>query len=102
STCAVQRILVAVRVRPRAVECMWVSVLRAKVKPVAGVAEVGRIRVTDQRAPRERPAPGNPRRRSRRDHPPFSFAGHPSPIQCVPRRSSVLRAFYHIPLCPFF
>lgn len=32
---------------------MWVSVLRAKVKPVAGVVEVGRIRVTDQRAPRE-------------------------------------------------
>jgi len=36
-----------------------------KVKPVAGVAEVGRIRVTDQRAPRE-PAPGNPPRRRRR------------------------------------
>lgn len=45
---------------------MWVSVLRAKVKPVAGVAEVGRIRVTDQRAPRERPAPENPPRRRRR------------------------------------
>jgi len=124
-----------------------VSVLRAKVKPVAGVAEVGRIRVTDQRAPRERPAPENPPRLrrgpsvssrariasktralypairsparssvrtrtspsssfsflpdhpepraplpspredlsssvllSRRDHPPFSLAGHPSPI----------------------
>lgn len=36
---------------------MWVSILRAKVKPVAGVVEVGRIRVTDQRAPRE-PVPG--------------------------------------------
>jgi len=113
------------RERPRAAEWMWVSVLRAKVKPVAGVAEVGRIRVTDQRAPRERPAPGNPPRPrrgpsvssrariasktralypairsparsacirtfsfsppstvllSRRDHPPFSLAGHPSPI----------------------
>lgn len=44
---------------------MWVSVLRAKVKPVAGVAEVGRIRVTDQRAPRERPAPENPPPRRR-------------------------------------
>lgn len=44
---------------------MWVSVLRAKVKPVAGVVEVGRIRVTDQRAPRE-PAPGKPLRRLRR------------------------------------
>lgn len=44
---------------------MWVSVLRAKVKPVAGVVEVGRIRVTDQRAPRE-PAPGKPPRRLRR------------------------------------
>lgn len=41
---------------------MWVSVLRAKVKPVAGVVEVGRIRVTDQRAPRE-PAPGKPPQR---------------------------------------
>lgn len=40
---------------------MWVSVPRAKVKSVAGVVEVGRIRVTDQRAPRE-PAPGKPRR----------------------------------------
>lgn len=36
-----------------------------KVKPVTGVAEVGRIRVTDQRAPRE-PASGNPPRRRRR------------------------------------
>lgn len=41
---------------------MWVSVLRAKVKPVAGVVEVGRIRVTDQRAPRE-PVPGKSRLR---------------------------------------
>lgn len=44
---------------------MWVSVLRAKVKPVAGVVEVGRIRVTDQRAPRE-PVPGKSLRRLRR------------------------------------
>lgn len=44
---------------------MWVSVLRAKVKSVAGVVEVGRIRVTDQRAPRE-PVPGKSLRRLRR------------------------------------
>lgn len=44
---------------------MWVSVLRAKVKPVAGVVEVGRIRVTDQRAPRE-PVPRKSLRRLRR------------------------------------
>lgn len=44
---------------------MWVSVLRAKVKPVAGVVEVGRIRVTDQRAPRE-PVPGKSLRRLQR------------------------------------
>lgn len=36
--------------------------MRAKVKPVAGVVEVGRIRVTDQRAPRE-PVPGKSLRR---------------------------------------
>lgn len=34
------------------------SVLRAEVKSVARVAEVGRIRVTDQRAPRERSVGG--------------------------------------------
>lgn len=50
STCASQRFFVDVRERP----WMWVSVLRAEVKSVARVAEVGRIRVTDQRAPRER------------------------------------------------
>lgn len=61
STCASQRFLVDIRERA----WMWVSVLRAKVKPVAGVVEVGRIRVTDQRAPRE-PAPGKPPRRLRR------------------------------------
>lgn len=44
---------------------MWVSVLRAKVKLVARVVEVGRIRVTDQRAPRE-PVPGKSLRRLRR------------------------------------
>lgn len=44
---------------------MWVSVLRAKVKPVVGVVEVGRIRVTDQRAPRE-PVPGKSLRRLQR------------------------------------
>jgi len=63
-TRAARRMLAAQyeRERPRTAEWMWVSVLRAKVKPVAGVAEVGRIRVTDQRAPRERPAPENPPR----------------------------------------
>lgn len=50
---------------------MWVSVLRAKVKPVAGVVEVGRIRVTDQRAPRE-PVPGKSLRRLLRRGPSVS------------------------------
>jgi len=54
STCASQRFFVNVRERP----WMWVSVLRAEVKSVARVAEVGRIRVTDQRAPRERSVGG--------------------------------------------
>lgn len=37
--------------------------MRAEVKPVAGVAEVGRIRVTDQRGPCvSRRGPGKPRR----------------------------------------
>lgn len=57
STCAARRFLVDIRESA----WMWVSVLRAKVKPVARVVEVGRIRVTDQRAPRE-PAPGKPPR----------------------------------------
>ena len=55
STCASQRFLMDIRERA----WMWV---RAKVKPVAGVVEVGRIRVTDQRAPRE-PALEKPRPR---------------------------------------
>lgn len=72
--------------------CMWVSVLRAKVKPVAGVVEVGRIRVTDQRAPRE-PMLGKSLRRLRRGPRVSSRARIASKTRACTRLSACLFIF---------
>lgn len=64
------------------------SVPRAKVKSVAGVAEVGRIRVTDQRAPREpasrEPAAEGPRVSSRARIASKTLGVPDCPLGCLP------------------